>query len=419
MPSMHHRVSQEPVRGYSAPSSLEKGLLILIILTLPLESHVVLIPGFSLQFLMLAIVGTYLAVNQPWVLYRTLTEPLFLATYAFLLFGLAMEATAPTPSFTEMIRMCQMIGGAVVIASICRNLATLRLALYAFLAAGLWLSVLLFFTSYGAIQGASTTTFEEASNLRAEAFAENPLQANLNGMAFGAGQGAVVAAALMLRANTDLLRLVFGGASMLCMLAACLPLSRSGVIITIVSCAAVLYTSGLRHGKTMLAVALLGIVFLAMVPQSVWSRMTFSFEAHEGKVEGRALVYGAALDHLPEYVLTGVGVGNFWSAWGRSTEFGDGKGRVSGSHNSFLQVTLYWGIGGLLTYVLIFYNAYLCLPRHSHREAASLCLVGLSVSLLLFSFTNHNLYGKEYCLGLGLLASAHGWVWPLRLVPPA
>jgi hypothetical protein len=391
-------------------------MLLLIIITLPLETHMVLVPGFSIQFIMFGMVALYLLLGNVAVLFRTMGQPLFLATYVFLFFAIAMEITARNASYTEIFRIGQMIVGAILIASMCRDLAALKVALYGYLLAGVWLSVVLFLTSYGTIQGAAAADFDAASRLRTEAFADNPIEANINGMAFLAGQGAVVALASSFHARTVWLRNLFMGIGLFCMIAAFLPLSRGGVAITLISCASVMYAYGLRQGKVILMGVLLGGVLLILVPQSVWSRMSFSFEAREGKVEGRALVYGAAIDHLPEYFVTGVGSGNFWSSWARSNEFG-GHGGASGAHNAFLQVTLYWGIGGLLTFLLILWQGYRCIPRSAQREAAALGLIGIGVSLLLFSGVVHNLYAKEFCLGLGLLAGSRCWIWSNGIVP--
>ena len=398
-------------RGADDTSVFEKSILFLIIVTLPLETHMVLIPGFSIQYLMFGILAVYLLLGKTSLFLRTVGQPVFVATYVFLLFSVAMEVTARNAGYGEILRIGQMIVGAILIASICRDVDALKVALYGYVFAGVWLSGVLFLTSYGTIQGAAAADFDAASRLRHEAFADNPIQANINGMAFFAGQGAAVALAQSFYARRVPVRNLLIAAGFFCMVASFLPLSRGGVAITIVSCASVMYAFGLRQGKVILMAVLLGAVLLTLVPQSVWSRMSFSFQEREGKVEGRALVYGAAIDHLPEYFLTGVGSGNFWSSWARSNEFG-AHGGASGAHNSFLQVLIYWGIGGLMALLLVLWQAYRCIPRYVNRESASLGLVGISVSLLLFSGVVHNLYAKEFCLGLGLLAGSHCWIWP-------
>jgi hypothetical protein len=406
-----------PVSAKSSTSSLEKALLALIIISLPLESHLLIIPGYSVQFVMFGVVALYLLLTHPAALLKTMGQPVFIAAYVFLFYSAVMEITAPYANFHELTRIGQMIAGAILIASICRDMQGLKVALSGYLVAGLWLSVLLFLTSYGAIQGAAASSFDEASKLRAEVFAENPIHADLNSMAFAAGEAAVVALAWALMARSASSRHLLIGVGLFCLVATFLPLSRGGVVITLISCASVFNGFGLRYAKSILIVMVLGAVVAAAVPEAIWSRMAFSFEEQEGKREGRATVYQAAMEHLPEYILTGVGSGNFWSNWGAKTEFKGTSSRVSGTHNSLFQVTLCWGIGGLLTLLMVFWQAYRCLPRRGAWDVASLCLLGISVSLLLYAQVVHTLYAKEFCLGLGLLAGARCWVWPQGVVP--
>jgi O-Antigen ligase len=399
----------------AATSGLERVFLFTTIVALPTENHFTFLPGFSLIFLLFGAIALYVVFFRFSELLQTVCHPLFLAAFLFLGYGVLMELTHDNASYGELFRVAQMIVGAVLLATICRDWPALRSACHGYLIAGVFLSALLFFTSYGALSQATTANFQEASELRASAFENNPLEANLNSMAFGAGQAAVVALAWALAAHGSLHRNLYLIAGVICMIGSFLPLSRGGVAITIAACASVMYAFGLRHGKPLLIAVLVGGAVLMWVPQSVWSRMSFSFEEREGKVEGRARVYGTAIDHLPEYVLTGIGAGNFWSAWGLKTELNTG-GRVTGSHNCFIQVTLYWGILGLLALVLIFWQAYRCIPRYSNRDAAALSLVGVAVSLGLYSMVIHSVYAKEFSLGLGLLAGGQRWIWPQGIV---
>lgn len=396
---------------------VEKGLLALMIVTLPLESHILVIPGFSIQFIIFGVVAFYVLIRHYGVLLRVMCHPVFLAAYLFILYAGAMEITAPHADLDVLYRFGQMIVGAILIASVSRDVQALKVAFSGYILAALWLSVLLFLTSYGAIQQTAASSFDEASKLRAEVFSESPIRADLNSMAFSAGQGAVVAIAWALMATTALSRIVLLGVGLFCLVATFLPLSRGGVAITIISCASVLYSFGLRGAKSLLLIAVSVTVLWTVVPQAVWSRMSFTFEEREGKQEGRALVYQTAIDYLPEYILMGVGAGNFWSSWGAKTAFKGTSSRVSGSHNSLFQVTLYWGIGGLLTFLLIFWRAYHCLPRRGNWQGASLCLLGIGVSVLLYTQVVHTIYAKEFCICLGLLAGSHCWIWPDGAVP--
>ena len=128
-------------------------------------------------------------------------------------------------------------------------------------------------------------------------------------------------------------------------------------------------------------------------------------------MEARTRVYSAGLEHLPEYVWTGVGFGNFWGPWGMSTDFSNGRS-VTGPHNSFIAVAIYWGLAGLFTMMLLVFQAYRCVPKRSAQDPLALCLLGIAVSIALFPMVMHVLSAKQFTLGLGLLVGARSWIWP-------
>jgi hypothetical protein len=89
---------------------------------------------------------------------------------------------------------------------------------------------------------------------------------------------------------------------------------------------------------------------------------------------------------------------------------------VLGSHNGFFQVTIYWGLIGLGGLLWLIWRAYRCLPKHDGTDPLALCLVGISLSLFLMLTAQHNLYAKEFAVGLGLLVVGDCWIWPRRRV---
>lgn len=411
-----HASFSRKVSTVKATSLFEKSLLFLIIVALPLEDHLHIVPGFSILFFIFGIVAIYVLLHRPWVLTSTIRHPVFKAAYVFLGLSLFIEYTHPYTDLGEIIRIGQMVIGAILVATLCRDHACLKAGCYGYIVAGIWLSILLYLSSYGVLAGAQATDFAEASKLRAETFGESPLQANLNRMAFFAAQGTVVALASALTVRSSLSRNLFMGIGLFCLVATFLPLSRGGVVIAIVSCASVMYAYGLRQGKALILAALMVGAMFMWVPDAVWTRMSFSTESHDGKLEGRAQVYLAAVEHFPEYAITGVGAGNFWSSWGRTSHFAMSYG-VAGAHNCFLQVTLYWGIAALGALLVLLWRAYRCLPISCGRYQSSLCLLGVAISLLLLSTVMHNVYAKQFSLGLGLLVASRLWIWPNGVIP--
>ncbi len=419
----HHGVDNRPavvwkLRPRLRTVAVERLLLLLTIALMPLENHLPTVAGFSIVSVVFIILGVYVLFNRPAVLLSTCGHPVFLAAYIWVALSFFVELAHPLASFVVISRIGHMVVGALFVASLCRDKAALRMGIYGYIIAGLGLSILLFTTAYEALQGAHASGFTEATMIRGEALGENPLQANWNIMSFVAGQGAMVALALGLTGTTRWRNNLFFALALFCLLAAFLPMSRGGIGITLISCATVMLASGVRWGKVLLVASLILASVAMWIPDVVWSRMTLSTRTQEGKVESRERIYTAAVEHFPEYVMLGVGAGNFWQDWGRRSRFSHRHG-VGGAHNCFFQAMIYWGLPGLLTLVALIWQVSRCLPRRCGTDPLALCLLGVAVSLLLLMFVSHRLYAKEFAIGIGLLVGSRYWVWPTGVVSPA
>lgn len=305
------------------------------------------------------------------------------------------------------------------VAVLCRDRSALVACMYGYIATGLWVSVVLFSTGYDALQGMQADDFAQASNLRGQAFAGKTIGGNINGMAFICSQGALVAFVLSLSSRFKHLRIPLMGIAGFCLIASFLPMSRGAAAVSLVSFAVVLYGYGVKHGKTLILVSVLGMSIYAVVPDAVWSRMVYSTEVRSGKMEARASLYDAALNRLPEYIMAGVGAGNFSQKWGLEKGFGkhrDGVLVAQPTHNSPLQVTINWGILGLVMFLWIVWRAYRSIPLHCERDELSLAVLGIMVSVGLFLLWSHGFYAKEFSFSLGMLVGARLKIWPTGIV---
>jgi O-antigen ligase len=309
-----------------------------------------------------------------------------------------------------------MIVGASVVATLCRDRAALQMFLYGYIAAALWLGAVISLTGYGALSGVMPTDYNEASQIRGEAFRNSPIHGNLNGWAITCAQGAVVALAFALACGSPGRRNLFFSIAAFCFTASALAMSRGGIVISLLSCALILSSRGIRHARTLILVAALGACVFLVVPGVIWSRMVFSMEGEQGK-ESRAALYRAAVDHWPEYIITGVGTGNFLSKWGLENGFALGNGIIIRYeairvHNSFLQVTINWGLVGLLAFLAIIWRAYRCVPKRCGSDPLTLSLLGIAVSMFLILHVSHNFNDKALSLGLGMLVAYQRWLAP-------
>jgi hypothetical protein len=389
------------------------------VILLPLQEQIPTVGGFSIMWIFFAVMSTHILLHNSGALAKTWTQPVFLAAYTFFLIAVLTESLHSNADYIELFSIAQMIGGAVIVASLCRDREALRFSLYGYICAGVWMAVLLFLTSYGMLAGATADNFQEASRIRLQALNENPLEANANAMAFVAAQGSVVALVFALKCKSSRSLILFSGVTLFCFTATFLPLSRSGVVTVFITSAIVMFACGNRAQTVLLAI-LIAVGTLIWVPTVVWQRMSFSTEVDStGRMEGRAAVYTAAVEELSEHFVTGVGSGNFWGLWGRSSGFSSRRGQVYGAHNIFFQTAIYWGLPGVLALIAMIWQVYRCVPvpQQAGKDVLTLCLLAIASSLLFLSLVIHNLYAKEFSLGLGLLVGARRWIWPKIIVP--
>lgn len=414
-----------PAARFISPKSRttlpEQMLIFITMVTLPLENHFPTVAGMSSTFLIFAALGIYVFVNRSRILGEIWYHPVFIAAYAFIVASALLEFSSPLHRYDEPLRFVFMIGGAMFLSVLCRDRSAVAAGLYGYIAAGLWVSGYLFLTTYGVIQGmGAAADFHQASKIRAEAFSDKGLQANINALAFACTEGAVVAFALALASSSMHRRIVFLGIAIFCLVASFLPMSRGAAVISLVSFGVMLYAYGAKHGNALVLVAVLGMGIYMLVPDAVWSRMAFSTEVRGGKLEGRAWIYTTALNRLPEYIVAGVGAGNFWNKWGVEKGFAktnsDGRLSVAGAHNALLQVTIYWGFIGLSIYLWIIWCVYRAMPLRCGRDELSLALLAIITSLGLWLMESHGFYDKWLALGIGLLIGARHWIWPTGIV---
>jgi hypothetical protein len=397
----------------------ERFLLLIAMLTLPLENYFPTVAGMTISFLMFAMLAAYIIVNRPRVLGKIWYHPVFIAAYAFIGVCALLEFSSPLSRYGDIIRFAQLIGGAVCVAVICRDRSALAAGLSGYIATALWVSIVLFSIGYGTLQGMEADDFDQSSKLRNQAYGDKPLGANINGLAFLCAQGAIVAFALSLSDRLKYLRIPLLGIGAFCLIASFLPMSRGVAVVSLACFATIFYAQGYRYGKALFLAVIFGMAVYMVVPDAIWGRMVFSTEVKSGKMESRAQLYTTALDRLPEYIVAGVGVGNYYGKWGVEKGFARSKDGIvfaHGVHNSFLAIAIYWGALGLLMFLWIIWEVYRSVPSRCGRDELSLALLGTLVSIGLYLFQIHGFYDKPFAFAVGMAVGARQWIWPSGVV---
>jgi len=405
-----------PILPQAGTTLVERFLLLAAVTILPLENHIPTVAGMSVSFLIFAVLAIYVILNRPRTLGVIWYHPIFIAAYAFIGVSTLLEFSSPLSSYETIIRFAQMIVGAMCVAVLSRDRPGLTAGLHGHIAAALWVSVFLFFNSYGTLNDMGAgSSFNEATTIRGGVDAG--FQNNLNRVAYVCIQGAIVAFALFLSDRFNLFRIPLLGMSIFCLVAALLTMSRGAFVIGLVAFLAILYAYGVRrYGKALILISILGLSIYPLVPDVVWTRMKFTTEKDEyGKTEARAFIYTTAINHLSEYFVSGVGSGNYFRKWGFDKGFVR-RGAVLGAHNAFLQVTIMWGVLGLLMFLWIIWCVYRSIPLRCGRDELSLALLSILVSGALYLFVTHVVYDKVYAFAVGMLVGARQGIWPTGIV---
>ncbi len=423
---MHSTTNQSKMPGFSrAPrpssfigkrvlstvqtSGLERFLVMGVVALVPIEASLPTLGGLSATFIVFIFFFGYLVLCRLGVLLRTAQCPVFVAGYIFLATALVMEIWHGSPEFKALLRLFMMILGAICVASVCRDRSALHSCMSGYVLGSLMLAPILILTLYGVLSAANVTDFQEASVLRIGVEHKTGLKTNLNTMATSLAQGTLVALVLAIFAKTFFKKIGFLGLSFVFGLATFLPMSRSGVLILLVSIAPILYVYGALNPKVIILVLVLSVGLLAVVPNAALTRLTISTEQQSrgGYEDSRTELYTTAIRALPEYFLTGVGMSALVGKWGRRYEMLQG-----GAHNCTLQVSILWGLPGLISFLALIWQAYRCLPKRYGADPLRLCILGLAVSALGSTFFSHNFESKEFSLILGILAGADLRIWP-------
>ena len=140
-------------RKYTPTTLVERLILLLNILLLPLEAYGPTIRGFSSMFFLFAISGLYVVIWRFGSLVQIWNHRTLLACYFLIFIGIILETCSPSANYGEIIRIVQMCIGTMVIATLCRDIRALRSCILGYMLAGIWVSLYLFLTFYGTYKG--------------------------------------------------------------------------------------------------------------------------------------------------------------------------------------------------------------------------------------------------------------------------
>lgn len=392
-------------------TALGRVLLFVTIGILPFQDHIPDVGGFSVSWFTFAAMGVYIGFSQARNFLGFALQPAFLLAAGFVAAISILEWSHEHAQFKEVLSIAQMFLGAMLIGSLVCDEKAVRTCVYAYVSIGLYISALLIANVYTPLRLTKATGISDASAARERVFETMPIQANLNFMAYTCGLASACAFVMALSEKRRNVKIAWFAVAGFAFVGCTLPLSRSGLLITLVLYGVLFIRERLYRQKRVFWVTLVAVAVFGLTPSVAFKRVGVETAETGTRDEGRVVVAKAVLSHVNEYAMTGVGVGAFWGPWGVQSDFGFGGG-VKGSHNVFAQIAIYWGVFalGMLISVLIAIGKMCAAGSRAGRSSQVVLVFGLG-SILLMMFM-HNLYSKEFSIAIGVITGWNWWVKP-------
>ena len=397
---------QQQLANKSSTNRIECILLILVIVSLPLENLLPAIGPFSLAFLAFGLAATSVVVFRLQALKKVLRHPLIRAWGLLLLVGVGMEMTHEKPGFAYVFRLAQMVAGAVVIASLARDRRAVLVSFGSFVVVGMICAAVLYRSGGGDLYQDEAEGFYEASVARENALKDTDLSKDLNRLAFIMAVSGALGITLAISARSVFSRAVSGTAGLAGLIGSFLTVSRSGVLIALVPIAVVLALRKKARMSSLLWAGGLALAVTLLAPDVLWERMSVGNVDRLGRQEIRGALYIDFATNAEDYILNGIGETDYWSEWAEKV-----IGRRLGAHNAVLHVTVLWGFPALLGFGVMAWVTYRTLPRFDDADLVSVGLWTVVIAASLRLLVTHNLYTKEFSVVFGLVIAARLWLY--------
>jgi hypothetical protein len=272
---------------------------------------------------------------------------------------------------------------------------------------GVILAVVFILVGYTPLRHSSATSFRQISAFRTQLLGNSLLGQDLNVNAYLLAAATAVSTAFALAARERRLQVRYWCAAALCAFGTFLTLSRGAVAIAVVSMVICVLTIPRHRPRNLAILSIIGLFVIAVIPRAGLARFTLNGSASS---TSRLGLYVTAYHDLHSYLLTGVGSGNFWNAWGANNGFADPVGQVFGSHDSFVQIAIYWGAGVLALFVWFLWRLSRRMPKYNLDPMLALALRAIAVATVMYLFFTFDFYQDEFAAPLGLILAGRVWM---------
>jgi O-antigen ligase len=393
-------------------TKFDRVLLFLLVFSIYFEANLPSPGGTSTPFLIFGFAMIYLSFTRLNTLLRLFSSKYFIAAISFAVLCTFMETIHPFASYDFIIRYMNMTLGMFGIAALCRDKQAFDLALFTFVLASALQSIIIISGTGSLLRSFTAHGFSDASQARLMAFEEFYLRGNLNDISYFSSIGAIIGIIWSYYEKIKWKKILILGLALPSVLGVFLTASRTGAVIFFASFLLFIYKSKLNLKKWIIPTIILLLFIVIAVPDVVWVRLGSLVKITELRSEdSRSKVYLAVLNNIDQYVLTGVGSGNYWQGWAVKAGITNRytTDMAMAAHNAFFQVWIYWGLPALLGFCYLIYLFSKALIKEIRGDRRKSCLYIFVMIIPLIFIFYHSFYHKTFSIGIGMLLGARFW----------
>lgn len=371
------------------------------IISLPFQENIYA-SGFSLSFILMALLATYVLFYRWGSLNFIIKHSKIFRCFLFFLMSITViETFHSNAAYKDILRSFFILGGTVLLATILLNKNGIVFIAKMYLISGILVAFNLLLFGYGVLLGGAATSFYEADLIRDQIAGGVTIEQDFNNLAFNQGVSALIAASFLFFSNDKKNRHYFFIGLVITFIGMIVTMSRGGLITLMGTVLFLFYyfkVGGVK--KFLLPIAFLFLI-TTFVPATYFTRFNIDLSKDAAEKEGRARVFNVSINTILEEGVFGVGEGNYWSDWGKSSDFARYSARgvsVSGTHNLFFQIIINWGIISISIFIIFLYTIYSFRPKRNDNSTESYLFILIFVASLLYMAQIHNLQTKDFMI---------------------
>ena len=378
-----------------------KILSALFIISLPFQENIY-VGGLSISFILMSVLSLYVFFTHLGNFNFIVKHSKIFRYFFVFLIGIAViEFFHPNSALKNIFRSFFFIIGSVLLATLLINKNGIRFIAQMYVISGLLVAFNLVYNGYGLLLNGQATSTYESNLVRDQIGKEVSILQDLNNLAFNLGLSALMASGFIIFSKEKKNRKYFVIVLVITFIGMIVTMSRGALLTVIVTILFFSFYFKIGGVKKFLIPIIFASLILYLVPATYFSRFNIDLSRNASESDARSLVFNASTNAILEEGLFGVGEGNFWSEWGRNSEFardGWNRVRVLGTHNLFFQIIINWGIIGFALFSLVLSKVYSFMPKRTDITLDSFLFVVIFVSGLLYMAQIHNLNTKDFMI---------------------